>query len=88
MGDSDARGIRSSGQRLQSRTALDHLVLNAVGDSAYWKDTAVILAWDDWGGWYDNAKPPQINYTSLGFRVPMIVISPYARPSSISNTRI
>lgn len=62
-------------------------VLNAVGNSQYWKDTAVILAWDDWGGFYDNAKPPQINYTSLGFRVPMIVISPYAKPRSISSTQ-
>jgi len=62
-------------------------VLNAVGKSQYWNDTAVILAWDDWGGFYDNAKPPQINYTSLGFRVPMIVISPYAKPQFISHTQ-
>jgi phospholipase C len=61
-------------------------VLNAIGDSQYWKDTAVILAWDDWGGFYDNAKPRQINYTSLGFRVPMIVISPYAKANAVVHT--
>jgi phospholipase C len=61
-------------------------VVNAIGTSQYWKDTAIILVWDDWGGWYDNVPPPQINYTSLGFRVPMIVISPYAKPHYISHT--
>jgi phospholipase C len=61
-------------------------VVNALGTSSYWDSTAIILLWDDWGGWYDNAPPAQINYTSLGFRVPMIVISPYAQPKYISHT--
>ncbi|MFY9885372.1 MAG: alkaline phosphatase family protein, partial [Candidatus Cybelea sp.] len=58
-----------------------------IGTSQYWNNTAIVLLWDDWGGWYDNAPPAQINYTSLGFRVPMIVISPYAKPNFISHTR-
>jgi phospholipase C len=62
-------------------------VINAIGTSQYWNSTAVILLWDDWGGWYDNAPPKFINYSSLGFRVPMIVISPYARPGYISHTQ-
>jgi phospholipase C len=62
-------------------------VLNAVGTSKYWNSTAVIIAWDDWGGWYDNVPPPQVNYTSLGFRIPMIIVSPYARPHHISHTQ-
>ena len=61
-------------------------VVNAIGTSRYWKSTAIVLLWDDWGGWYDNAAPPQVSYTSLGFRVPMIVISPYAKPRYISHT--
>jgi phospholipase C len=61
-------------------------VVNAVGKSPYWKSTAIVVVWADWGGWYDNAPPAQINYTSLGFRVPMIVVSPYARPSYVSHT--
>ncbi len=60
-------------------------VVNAVGTSQYWKDTAVIVLWDDWGGWYDSVPPPRTNYTSLGFRVPMIVISPYARHGYVSH---
>ena len=62
-------------------------VVNALGTSQYWKNTAIVLLWDDWGGWYDNVPPAQINYTSLAFRVPMIVISPYAKPHYISHTK-
>lgn len=61
-------------------------VINAIGTSQYWKNTAVILLWDDWGGFYDPVPPAQVNYTSLGFRIPMILISPYAKPSNISQT--
>jgi phospholipase C len=61
-------------------------VVNTVGTSKYWNDTAIVLLWDDWGGWYDNTAPPQINYTSLGFRVPMVVISPFAKPHFVSHT--
>lgn len=61
-------------------------VVNAIGESSYWPSTAIIVLWDDWGGWYDNVAPPQVNYTSLGYRVPTIVISPYAKPHSISHT--
>ena len=62
-------------------------MVNLIGKSKYWNNTAIVLLWDDWGGWYDNVPPPQINYTSLGFRVPMIVISPYAKPHLISHTQ-
>ncbi len=62
-------------------------VVNAIGTSQYWKHTAILLLWDDWGGWYDNVPPPFINYSSLGFRVPLIVISPYAKPGFISSTQ-
>jgi phospholipase C len=53
-------------------------VVNAVGESSYWKSSAIIVLWDDWGGWYDNAPPPQLDYRGLGIRVPCIIISPYA----------
>jgi phospholipase C len=62
-------------------------VVNAVGRSAYWKNTAVIVLWDDWGGYYDNVPPPQLDYTSLGMRVPMIVISPFAKHHHVSKTQ-
>jgi phospholipase C len=54
-------------------------VVNAIGESSYWPTTAIIILWDDWGGWYDNAKPPQLDYRGLGIRVPCLIISPYAK---------
>jgi phospholipase C len=68
------------------------LLVNAIGNSEYWSNTAIILTWDDWGGWYDHVAPAVINNGSswgsgyvYGFRVPMIAISPYARPGHISH---
>jgi phospholipase C len=61
--------------------------VNAIGKSKYWDTTAGIVLWDDWGGWYDPVPPPQINYTSLGFRVPMIVISPFSQASTVVHTQ-
>lgn len=62
-------------------------VVNAVGESKYWSSTAVIVVWDDWGGLYDHVPPPQSDYQGLGFRVPMLVISPYVKRGYISHTR-
>ncbi|MGB6520742.1 MAG: alkaline phosphatase family protein, partial [Candidatus Cybelea sp.] len=62
-------------------------VVNAVGQSSYWNSTAIVVVWDDWGGFYDHVAPPQLDYTGLGFRVPMLVVSPYAKPSYISHTQ-
>ena len=62
-------------------------VVNAVGTSRYWSSTAIIIVWDDWGGMYDHVPPPQLDYAGLGFRVPMIVVSPYAKSGYISHTQ-
>lgn len=68
-------------------------VVNAVGNSSYWANTAIIITWDDWGGWYDHVPPPKVvddgrswgsGYV-YGFRVPLIVVSPLARPAYISH---
>jgi phospholipase C len=61
-------------------------LVNAIGKSSYWQSTAIIIVWDDWGGFYDHVPPPFLDeWGGLGFRVPMIVVSPYARESSPSN---
>jgi phospholipase C len=70
-------------------------VVNAIGLSPYWGSTAIIVTWDDWGGFYDQVKPPQPfdHWGGLGFRVPMMIVSPYAReavpskPGYISHTQ-
>jgi phospholipase C len=68
-------------------------IVNAIGSSPYWANTAIIITWDDWGGWYDHVAPKVINdgvswgsgYV-YGFRVPLIVVSPYAKAKYISHT--
>jgi len=60
-------------------------IVNAIGTSPYWADTAVIITWDDWGGWYDHVAPPVRNSYEYGLRVPLIVVSPYAKPAYISH---
>jgi phospholipase C len=70
-------------------------IVNAIGTSSYWSDTAIIITWDDWGGWYDHVPPPHVinDGTSwgsgyvYGFRVPLIVVSPYAKSAYVSHTQ-
>jgi phospholipase C len=62
-------------------------VVDAIGKGPDWKSTAVVVVWDDWGGWYDEVAPPQLDYVSLGVRVPLIVISPYAKKHYVSKTQ-
>ena len=60
-------------------------VVNAVGTSRYWKSTAIFVTWDDWGGWYDHVAPTHYDSYSLGFRVPLIVMSPYTPAGYVSH---
>jgi phospholipase C len=60
--------------------------INAIMKSKFWKSTAIVLTWDDFGGFYDHVAPPIVNSIALGPRVPAIVISPYARAHSIVHT--
>jgi len=62
-------------------------VVNAIGQSPDWNSTAIVLLWDDWGGWYDDAPPPQLDFKGLGIRVPCLVISPYAKKGYVSHTQ-
>jgi phospholipase C len=60
-------------------------IVNAIGNSSYWSNTAIFITWDDWGGWYDHVAPKMLNSYEYGFRVPMIVVSPYAKLGYISH---
>ena len=62
-------------------------LIDAVMRSPYWKDTAIILTWDDFGGFYDNVPPPAVDKYGYGPRVPALIISPYAKPNFISHTQ-
>jgi phospholipase C len=61
--------------------------INAVMQGPDWDSTAIFLTWDDFGGFYDHVPPPQVDLYGLGPRVPMIIISPYAKPGFISKTQ-
>jgi len=71
-------------------------IVNAIGNSSYWANTAIFITWDDWGGWYDHVPPKQVLVGTncaqwgcgyvYGFRVPLIVVSPYAKAQYISTT--
>jgi phospholipase C len=54
-------------------------LLNSLQRSDYWEKSAFFLTYDDWGGWYDHVPPEQIDKYGYGFRVPSMLISPYAR---------
>ena len=61
------------------------MVVNAVMRSPMWNHTAIFITWDEWGGFYDHVKPPQLDRLGLGIRVPMLVISPYARKGYVDD---
>jgi phospholipase C len=60
-------------------------IINAVMRSPDWDSTAIFLSWDDWGGFYDHVKPPRVDNQGYGFRVPGLVISPYAKRGFIDS---
>jgi phospholipase C len=78
-------------------------IANTIHNNAYlWHSTAIIILWDDWGGWYDNLPPPQSpgfggnfkqgDFRGLGIRVPMLVVSPFtfrlrAKNRNVTHTR-
>jgi phospholipase C len=73
---------------LQSGQAFVRGLINSLMDSTSWKSSAFLLAYDDWGGWYDHVKPPHVDQYGDGFRVPAILVSPYARQGYIDNTTL
>jgi phospholipase C len=60
-------------------------LINAVMRGPDWGSTAIFLLWDDWGGFYDHVVPPSVDRNGYGFRVPSLVISPYARRGFIDH---
>jgi len=74
-------------------------IVNAIGNNrcrktgeAYWKDTAIFITWDDWGGWYDHVPPYRVRQRNgwgggyiYGFRVPMLVVSAYTPAGYVNN---
>jgi phospholipase C len=65
-------------------------LVGAVQSSKYWSSTAIVVVWDEWGGFYDHVSPPNIyipghrDPISFGFRVPALVISPWVKAGSLA----
>ena len=62
-------------------------IVDAIGTSRFWKSTAIFIVWDDWGGWFDPVPPVYEDYDGLGFRVPLIIVSPYAKRGYVTHVR-
>jgi phospholipase C len=69
----------ADGQRYVTR------LIDTVMRGPDWNSTAIFLAWDDWGGFYDHVVPPQVDGGGYGIRVPSLVISPYAKRGYIDH---
>jgi phospholipase C len=63
-------------------------LINSLIQSPEWKSSAFLLSYDEWGGWYDHVKPPQVDGYGYGFRVPALLVSPYARRGFIDSTQL
>jgi phospholipase C len=80
--DSDHDGVESKGGPAWVSSLVD-----AIGKSPFWDSTAIFIIWDDWGGWFDPVPPIYVDYDGLGFRVPMIAVSPYAKKGYVSHVQ-
>jgi phospholipase C len=80
--DSDESGSRSA-----TGPAWVASVVDAVGESQFWNTTAIFITWSGFGGWSDHVLPPTLDGEGLGFRVPFLVISPYAKQNHVSHVQ-
>jgi len=62
-------------------------IIDAIGTSPLWEHSVIILTWDDYGGFYDHVPPPQVDGFGFGFRVPAIIISPFAKRGVVQHER-
>jgi len=62
-------------------------LVNAIGQSQYWNSTAMFVFWDDYGGWYDHVPPEIVDYDGLGIRVPLLIVSAYAKKGCVAHER-
>jgi phospholipase C len=74
-----AHGSMQPGQSYVTR------LVNAVGNGPNWDSSAIFITWDDWGGFYDHVKPPNIDRNGYGLRVPGLLISPYAKEGFVDH---
>jgi phospholipase C len=74
--------------RVQSGEAFVGNVVTALKSSPSWSSSAFMWSYDDWGGWYDHVSPPKIDNFGPGFRVPALLISPYAKRGVVDHAQL
>jgi phospholipase C len=75
-------GSIKAGQRFV-RTLITELMA-----SRYWKSSAFMWSYDDWGGWYDHVPPPRVDARGYGFRVPALLVSAWAKRGHVDSTQL
>ena len=73
---------------LQLGQRLVRSLVNGLMASPAWKDSAFLYSYDDWGGWYDHVAPPKVDAAGYGFRVPALLVSPYARKGHVDHSQL
>jgi phospholipase C len=73
---------------IRSGPMLVRAMLNALMQSKAWDSSAFVITYDGWGGWYDHVDPPSVDEHGYGFRVPTMLVSPYARQGYIDHTTL
>ncbi len=76
------------GTNIQLGEKATRSLIQALMQSTSWTSSAVLLSYDDWGGWYDHVPPPQVDAYGYGFRVPALLVSPYARRGYLDSTQL
>jgi len=61
-------------------------IVDRVMQSKYWWSTAIVVLWDDYGGFFDTVAPPTVDGYGLSFRVPALIVSPYAKGGYLDHT--
>ena len=61
-------------------------MVTALMQSDAWDSSAFMVSYDDWGGWYDHVPPPSVDEFGYGFRVPAMLVSPYAKQGYVDST--
>lgn len=81
-----AGGGASTQTSVATGERLGQSIINALTRSSAWESSMLLWTYDGWGGWYDHVVPPKIDATGYGFRVPAMLVSPYARRGYVDDT--
>jgi phospholipase C len=84
----ERRNSDLSGSRSATGPTWVASLVNAVGESQFWDSTAIFITWSGFGGWADHVKPPFLDRDGLGFRVPILVVSPYAKQGYVTHVQL